>query len=86
MEEKEKVNHPDHYNYGKIECIDALRELATVAEFRGFLRLNAIKYLWRLGRKDDPVQELKKAMWYTDLLIQEYGPLPEHGEKENGGR
>lgn len=84
--EKEMVNHPDHYRAGKIECIEALKELATPEEYRGFLRLNVIKYLWRLGRKDDPVQELKKAMWYTDLLIKEYGPLPEHGEPGNGGK
>lgn len=41
-------------------------------EYRGFLRGNAIKYLCRLGKKDRPVQELEKAKWYVEKLIEEY--------------
>lgn len=76
--EKEMVNHPEHYSAGKIECLTAMKELASPEEYRGFLRLNAIKYLWRLGRKDDPVQELRKAAWYIDQLCRD---LEERGTK-----
>ena len=76
--EKEMVNHPDHYRAGGIECIEAMKALASIEEYQGFLRLNAIKYLWRLGRKDDPVQELRKAAWYIDQLCLD---LEERGAK-----
>ena len=31
---------------------------------------NAIKYLSRAGRKDDAVQDLKKAIWYIEFEIK----------------
>jgi hypothetical protein len=27
---------------------------------------NVFKYLWRLGKKDSKIQELKKARWYLE--------------------
>lgn len=35
----------------------------------GYYRGNAIKYIMRLGKKDDPLQEAKKARHYLDKLI-----------------
>jgi hypothetical protein len=35
----------------------------------GYYRGNAIKYLMRLGRKDNPVQEVEKAQHYLEKLI-----------------
>lgn len=55
-EEKEEVNHPDHYNWFGIECIE-------VVEHFPFNLGNAIKYIWRAGRKDDIIVDLKKAIW-----------------------
>lgn len=51
--------NPKHYtsNQSGIECIEITRHLS-------FNRGNAIKYLWRLGQKDESNQELKKALWY----------------------
>lgn len=65
----EMVHHPAHYNKGGIECIDALRACLTEEEFIGFCKGNALKYLWRCGNKDAPVQELKKAEWYIKRCI-----------------
>lgn len=65
----EMVHHPAHYNKGGIECIDALRACLTKEEFIGFCKGNALKYLWRCGNKDEPVQELKKAEWYIKRCI-----------------
>jgi hypothetical protein len=62
------VNHPGHYTRGGIECIDALRAFMTAAEFQGFCRGNAIKYLWRMGHKGDSLQDLEKAMVYAGWL------------------
>lgn len=60
--------NPDHYKFGDVECIDALRSALTPDEFQAFCRGTAIAYLWRLGRKDSPLQDAKKAAWYTSWL------------------
>ena len=70
--EREVVNHPEHYSgCNGIECIDALKASMTKEQFIGFLRGNAQKYLWRVGRKDDLLQDLKKAQWYLNYLVSE---------------
>lgn len=66
----ERVNHPEHYNGGNIECIDALE--AAVSGLQGieaFCAANAIKYLWRWKRKNG-TEDLEKAKWYIDQLIE----------------
>jgi hypothetical protein len=64
------VNHPPHYTKGGIETIDYMEAKSSDEEFCGHLRLTAIKYLSRVGLKDDEVQELEKAAWYLNRLIQ----------------
>ena len=68
---KDAIN-PDHYAIGGINAIDYFRAKSTKEEFRGYLRLTAMKYLTRLGHKDSELQELKKAKWFIDELIKEY--------------
>jgi len=65
------VNSPPHYNYGKIECIEAIEESMTPEAFKGYLKGNTMKYLWRYERKGKSVEDLKKAQWYLDKLISE---------------
>ena len=62
------VNHPLHYTQGSIECIDAIEAALSREEFIGFLRGQAIKYLWRCGLKDIATQDAAKAAWYVDRL------------------
>lgn len=62
----EQVNHPSHYT-GTIECIDALESIGVG---RDFCLGNAIKYLWRLGKKDDALQDARKAQWYVNRLVK----------------
>lgn len=66
------VNSPSHYNQGRIECIEGLNSALSPEEYKGFLRGNAIKYLWRCGHKDNPTQELEKAKWYINKLLEVY--------------
>ena len=47
----DNVNSPAHYTQGGIECIDAIRASMSADEFAGFLKGNAIKYLWRYRHK-----------------------------------
>ena len=68
---QDQVNSPSHYRQGEIECIDAMRAQATPEEFRGYLRLNCAKYLWRYNHKGNALEDLKKARWYLDRLIGE---------------
>ena len=70
---KEAVNHPLHYGGDTpYECIKVLKAWLSPDEYRGFCRGNFIKYVCRLGKKDDSVQELKKARFYLDKLIESY--------------
>lgn len=73
----DNVNHPSHYTSGGIETIDYMEAKSTPEEFRGHLRLTAIKYLSRAGLKLDTLEDLKKARWYLTRLIDTL-------EKENG--
>lgn len=66
----ELVNHPDHYNSGGVECIDAILAARGSEATKEFCICNSMKYLWRLGHKDDAVQEAKKARWYLDKYIE----------------
>ena len=64
MATPDSVDHPSHYTdvIPGIECIQ-------VVEHFGFLRGNAMKYLWRAGAKGDPVEDLAKARWYIQREI-----------------
>jgi hypothetical protein len=66
---QDMVNSPPHYNQAGIECIDAIRA-ATGDGYEYYLQGNIIKYLWRYRYKNG-VQDLEKAQWYLDKLIEE---------------
>lgn len=68
--EEDLVNHPNHYTSGGIECIDAIAASMTPIEYAGFLKGQVLKYVWRYRLKGKPVQDLKKARFYLDRLIQ----------------
>lgn len=66
----DNVNKPQHYCYGKYECIDVLQDiLKDVSGVEAFCIGNAIKYLWRYKHKNGE-EDLKKARWYLDKAIQ----------------
>lgn len=73
----EKVNHPDHYNQGDIECIDVLEEILTSEQFKGFLKGNALKYLWRENEKNK-VEDIKKLEWYLKKWIEHESECVKH--------
>ena len=63
--EKEMVNHPSHYNQGKIEVIDYIED----KDFN-FNLGNVIKYVSRAGFKNDTIEDLNKAKWYLEREIK----------------
>ena len=66
----DNVNHPAHYTQGGIECIEAIKASMTAQQFLGYLKGNAMKYLWRYQHKGG-AEDLRKARWYLDRLIAE---------------
>jgi|TARA_B100001093_G_scaffold426110_1_gene419894 hypothetical protein len=63
------VNNPTHYNAKGVECIDAIEASMSKDEFKGYLKGNVMKYMWRYDYKGKPVEDLKKAEWYLKKLI-----------------
>ena len=68
--QEDTVNHPSHYtDGGGVECIEAIESALTSEEYRGYLKGNIQKYVWREKHKGG-TESLKKANWYLDRLIQ----------------
>lgn len=61
------VNHPSHYNSGKIEVIEAIEDWRL-----SFHRGNAVKYVARAGKKNPLKEEedLEKAIWYLKRELE----------------
>ena len=64
----DKVNKPPHYNQSGIECIDAI-QAATGDGYEYYLQGNILKYLWRYRYKNG-IEDLRKAQWYLNKLIE----------------
>ena len=64
------VNQPPHYTAGTVECIEAIESALGPEGFAAYCRGQVIKYTWRTGRKGDAVEDLKKARWYLNRLIE----------------
>lgn len=73
MQEKpDFVNHPPHYNAGgTVECIDAIEASLSASSYRGYLKGNIMKYLWRYELKNG-IEDLKKAEWYLKELLSTF--------------
>lgn len=75
MTTKDNIN-PAHYKKGKVECIDAISSAVEGLEgVDAMLVGNTMKYLWRFKDKNG-VEDLRKAKWYLERLIQEWEPQP----------
>ena len=65
MSARSAVNHPNHYNIGKIEVIDAIEDWNL-----HFSLGNAVKYIARADHKGKPIEDLEKARWYIEREIE----------------
>lgn len=59
--------NPAHYQ-GAVQCIEAIESLG-IGE--AYCQANAIKYLWRLGKKGEALEDAKKAQWYINRLVKQ---------------
>ena len=64
----DNVNRPNHYNQGDIECLDAIQSALSDEEFRGYLKGNIIKYVWRESHKGQ-LEDMKKAQFYINKIV-----------------
>jgi len=71
MENKEHVNHPQHYQFGKNNEYEAIKVID--AWDLGFSLGNTIKYISRAGKKgkDKELQDLRKGLWYLEHHIKQ---------------
>jgi hypothetical protein len=60
--------NPSHYTSGAIECIEAIEASMSPEAYKGFLKGNIQKYVWRYEQKGG-AESLKKAEWYLLRLI-----------------
>lgn len=69
--DKDMVNHPPHYQSKTgLEVFDVIR--AFTEDLQGEIAVeqaNVIKYILRWPKKNG-VEDLKKARWYLDRLIE----------------
>ena len=67
---KDNVNHPAHYkSESGLEVIDVIK--AFTADMKGYQAVataNIVKYVLRCNKKNG-IEDLKKARWYLDDLI-----------------
>ena len=71
--QSDNVNHPQHYNDGKIEVIDYIEDKKL-----DFHLGNAVKYISRAGKKCESgedrkikkIEDLNKAIWYIQREIK----------------
>ena len=69
---KDVVNHPSHYNRGKIEAIVIIEQIASAYPIKVALSIgNTVKYLIRAPFKNG-VEDLKKAQWYLNRAIKNW--------------
>jgi len=70
MNKADMVNSPSHYNQSGIECIAAI-QAALGPNFKYYLQGNIMKYLWRFDYKGRPLEDLQKAQWYLNMLLED---------------
>ena len=66
------VNHPSHYTSGGVECIDAIT--AALSKYDdpvdSWLVGQVIKYLWRAPLKGKYDEDIHKAQFYLNRLVE----------------
>lgn len=68
----DEVNKAAHYNQGKYEVIEVLKDWLSPEEYKGFLRGNVLKYVARYQQKGG-AKDLQKAEYYNKKLMEVVG-------------
>ena len=81
-EKYQNAINPSHYNSSDISCMDAIVAAYGIEEAKIWAKITAFKYLWRLGKKDEVLQEIGKAEWYLNKLAELETSTKEEKNKE----
>lgn len=68
------------YTHGPVECIDAIKSALTPEEWRGFVKGNVLKYVWREAYKGGDC-DLRKAADYLGRYFGKGGEVETVAEK-----
>jgi hypothetical protein len=60
--------NPNHYKQGGLESIDAIKAFMSHEAYKGFLKGNCQKYLFRYEKKNG-IEDLRKCQWYLERLL-----------------
>ena len=72
VKQYDMVKNPDHYTWKKKECREIQRDMVDGLSGMAASNMgNIIKYLYRVGHKDDIKQDLDKAKQFIDFLYEE---------------
>jgi|TARA_R110000787_G_scaffold52724_1_gene124076 hypothetical protein len=64
------VSKPFHYNTGEVECIDYIKQVLGNEGFISYCQGNMIKYQHRHRYKSKPVEDMEKASWYMNKMME----------------
>lgn len=65
----DNVNHPPHYNFGRVETIDYIEDCIGETGEIDYCLGNALKYLSRARYKGKMIEDIKKAIWYLNRIV-----------------
>lgn len=84
MNQNDNVNHPQHYKAANgLEAIDVIEAFTSdLSGFEATHTANALKYLLRWKHKNG-LEDLKKARWYLDRLIDKLDEMELVSEDKN---
>lgn len=73
VNELEKAVNPEHYKGTKVETIDILEmfisQEASISPVQKYNLAQALKYIFRAGRKNDALEDLQKAENYLHRAL-----------------
>jgi uncharacterized protein DUF3310 len=67
---KRAVEAGDHINPPHYRRHPSGTECYQIAEWWSFHLGSALRYLWRVDDKDDPIENLQKAAWHIEKEIE----------------
>ena len=67
MSDYDPVNKPAHYN---LSGIDYIKQVLGTEGFIAYCQGNMIKYQHRHRYKQNPVQDMEKAQWYLEKMLE----------------
>lgn len=71
------VNNPPHYQLNNgMEVIDIIEAALTEEEFRGYLKGNNLKYIYREPHKGNSEQDVAKSIWYAERYKEALAKKP----------